>query len=70
MDTPAYNGLNFTQRMAVRHAVFKQFKNDQLTEEAGNLDRALEAIATDPEAVERAVKIMKNDQLMRSGRSA
>lgn len=56
MDTPAYNGLNFTHRMAVRHAVLAPRNLAALSEQPGALEKAIEDIAANPEQLQKAVK--------------
>jgi|GEM_PF-6086097 len=55
MATPYYDALNFTQRLAVRRAVFDAHPLEQLTAQPGMLQKQLEAIARNETAVERAV---------------
>lgn len=55
MQTPGYDALNTLQRLAVRHAVFKQYTLKELTQEACMLERALETVATDPDLLKNAV---------------
>lgn len=53
MEDSAYSELNFMQRMAVRHAVFKQYSVKKLVE-TGMLERALESIASDAALLQAA----------------